>query len=488
MTILRSSFQSPSSQSRRTFLTDGGIGLGAIALNAMLLNETGFADDVHAAKLQQPHFESEVKTVIFLFMSGGPSHMDTWDPKAELNKMDGLYVPESIRANVPNIPRSGVDSKLMASPFGFRKYGESGIDVSDLLPHTARHVDDLCVIRSLNHRIPVHGPAENFTLTGSALGERPSMGGWVTYGLGSESENLPGFIVLSSNESGPTPQRAGWASGFLPAKFQGTQLDDQQGVPYSKLPDLYSASNRRDQLDFIHWMNQQHLNKQHASSELQARIESYELGFRMQLNAPEILDVSQETEATQKMYGIDRKASATFGRHCLLARRLVEQGVRFIQLRNGGWDAHGSLKSNHISRCGATDQPIAGLLEDLKQRDLLKQTLVVWGGEFGRTPTTEGNRTDDKRGRDHSPAGYTMWLAGGGIKGGQVIGATDELGFVPVERPLSPHDLHATLLHSLGLDQHQLVYQHNNRDEIPTVLGGEVIREVFASAQGGKPS
>ncbi|GAA4466935.1 DUF1501 domain-containing protein [Novipirellula rosea] len=470
----------PISQDRRTFLGSAGIGLGSIALNTLLQEESATAADAKLGS-QQPHFPSTVKNVIFLFMSGGPGHMDTFDPKPQLSAMEGEYVPDSIGANVPNIPRSGVGSKLMASPFGFKKYGESGIEVSDLLPHTARHVDDLCVIRSLNHRIPVHGPAENFTLTGSSLGERPSLGGWVTYGLGSEARDLPEFIVLSSNSGGPAPQRPGWGSGFLPARFQGTQLDDQSGVPYSELPQLYSVADRREQLDFIRLMNQHHLRRQNANSELEARIESYELGFRMQLNAPEILDLSRETEATQKMYGIDQKPSAVFGRHCLLARRLVEQGVRFIQLRNGGWDAHGSLKSNHIGRCRATDLPIAGLLQDLKQRNLLEQTLVVWGGEFGRTPTTEGNQTGDKRGRDHSPAGYTMWLAGGGIKGGQVIGATDELGFVPIERPLSPHDLHATMLHGLGLDQHKLIYLHNNREEIPTVLGGEVIREAFAT-------
>lgn len=432
-----------------------------------------------AANVQQRHIPSSVKSIIFLFMSGGPGHIDTWDHKSLLGKLEGEYVPESVAAQVPNIPRAGVHSKIMASPFSFARYGESGIEASELMKETAQHVDDLCIIRSLNHRIPVHGPGECVSLTGSALGDRPSMGAWVTYGLGSDAKNLPGFLVLSSNTTGPTPQRAGWGAGFLPARFQGTSIDDRRGVPYSNLPDLYSVADRREQLEFIRWMNQQHLEKQTGNTELEARIESYELGFRMQMSAPEILDLSRETKETQRLYGIDQKQTKEFGQHCLLARRFVEKGVRFIQLRNGGWDAHGSLKGNHTERARATDRPIAGLLADLKRHGLLDQTLVVWGGEFGRTPTTEGNRTGNKRGRDHSPAGYTMWLAGGGVKGGQVIGQTDELGFVPVERALSPHDLHATMLHSLGLDQHQVVHEHNNRDEIPTVLGGEVISEVF---------
>lgn len=470
----------PSRIHRRAFMNDAGIGLGSIALNTMLAEQSvNAAPSTHAKFTPQRHLPSSVKSVIFLFMSGGPGHVDTWDPKPMLGKLEGEYVPESIVSQVPNIPRSGVNSKIMASPFSFARYGESGIEVSELMKETAQHVDDICVIRSLNHRIPVHGPGECVSLTGSALGDRPSMGAWVTYGLGSDATNLPGFLVLSSNTTGPAPQRAGWGAGFLPARFQGTSIDVRRGVPYSNLPDLYSVSDRQEQLEFIRWMNQQHLEKQTGNTELEARIESYELGFRMQMSAPEILDLSQETEETQNLYGIDQKPTEVFGRHCLLARRLVEQGVRFIQLRNGGWDAHGSLKGNHISQARATDLPIAGLLHDLKRRGLLDETLVVWGGEFGRTPTTEGDRTGDKRGRDHSPAGYTMWLAGGGVKGGQVIGRTDELGFVPVERPLSPHDLHATMLHSLGLDQHKVVHVHNNRDEIPTVLGGEVIGEVF---------
>lgn len=467
---------------RRALLHSAGLGIGSMALNCLLQYDAALGSPSADKHKQMPHFMPTAKSVIFLFMSGGPGHVDTWDPKPQLSKMDGEYVPSSIVANVPNIPRSGVHSKLMASPFQFKKHGQSGIEVSDLLPHTAKHVDDICVVRSLNHRIPVHGPGECITLTGSGLGDRPSMGAWVTYGLGSPAQNLPGFVMLSSNDSGPAAQRPGWASGFLPARYQGTVLDAQQGIPYSEMPQLYSESERRRQLEFIHRMNQQHLEQQAANSELQARIESYELGFRMQMEAPEVLDLSSETAETQKAYGIHEKATAAFGRQCLLARRLVEQGVRFIQLRNGGWDAHGALKSNHVARCKATDQPVAALLADLKQRGMLDDTLVVWGGEFGRTPTTEGTRTGDARGRDHSPAGYTMWLAGGGIQGGQVIGTTDELGFVPVDRPLSPHDLHATILHTLGIDQHQLVYPHNNRQEIPTVLGGEVIQEALKSA------
>jgi Protein of unknown function (DUF1501) len=251
-------------------------------------------------------------------------------------------------------------------------------------------------------------------------------------------------------------------------------------VPYTSMPTGYTNHTRREQLDFIRWMNQEHLLKQGHDSGLEARIESYELGYRMQASAPETFDLSSETAATRELYGLDEKPTAEFGRHCLLARRLVERGVRFVQLRNGGWDAHGSLKGNHRGRAKGTDRPIAGLLQDLKQHGLLDETLVIWGGEFGRTPTTEGKATGDKRGRDHSPAGYTMWLAGGGVKGGQIIGATDDLGYVPVERPISPADFHATILHALGIDQHKLYYVHNGRQEIATVFGGEVVNEVFS--------
>jgi len=468
-------FGSASLLSRRKMLHRSTLGMGSIALASMMADQARGATSAQIA-----HRPARAKSIIFLFMSGGPGQTDTFDPKPLLQKLDGQAVPESIAVNVPKIPRSGVNSKLMASPFSFKKYGQSGIEVSELFPETGKMVDELCVIRSMNHRIPVHGPGECIALTGTAVGDRPSMGSWMTYGLGNASQNLPGFVVFLSNSSGPAPQRAGWGPGFLPAQYQGTVVDSKTGVPFTSMPSGYTNQNRREQLDFIKWMNERNLAQQGADFELEARIASYELGFRMQASAPEAFDVSSETEATQQLYGMNESATAEFGKQCLMARRLVENGVRCIQLRNGGWDAHGSLKGNHVARARATDKPIAGLLQDLKQRGLLEDTLVVWGGEFGRTPTTEGTATGDKRGRDHSPAGYSVWMAGGGVKGGQIIGATDDLGYVPVDRPFSPADLHATLLDALGLDQHQLNYKHKNRAEIPTVFGGEVIREVFA--------
>ncbi len=467
--------------SRRELLRQGTLGFGSVALATMLADDRLLSAAESSSVLPAgPHLPARAKNIIFLFMSGGPGQADTWDPKPLLTKLEGQSVPESIAVNVPKIPRSGVDSALMASPFKFKKHGESGIEVSDLLPETARMVDDICVVRSMNHRIPVHGPGECVALTGSAIGDRPSMGAWMTYGLGSDSRNLPGFVVMLSNSSGPAPQRPGWGPGFLPSRYQGTLVDGKVGVPYTKMPKSYSRDKRKQQLDFIKWMNDKNLEKIGQDSELEARIASYELGYRMQSSAPEAFDLSVESKATRKLYGLDDKATEEFGGQCLTARRLIEKGVRCIQLRNGGWDAHGNLESNHRARSRATDRPIAALLMDLKQRGLLEETLVVWGGEFGRTPTCEGSVKGKKRGRDHSPAGYTMWLAGGGVRGGQVIGSTDELGYVPVERPISPSDMHATMLHALGLDQYKLIYNHNNRDEIPTNFGGEVIKEVFA--------
>lgn len=466
--------------SRRSMLKESVLGFGAVGLMSLLAEEGLLcADDGSPVHAGQSHFPATAKSVIFLFMSGGPSQVDTFDPKPLLTKLEGQAVPDDIAARVPNIPRAGLGSKLMASPFTFQQYGESGIPVSNLFPATAEMVDELCLLRSVNHRVPVHGPGECIALTGSAVGDRPSLGAWMTYGLGSESRDLPAFISLLSNSTGPAPQTPGWGAGFLPSRYQGTLVDGKRGIPYTKMPAGYSNENRREQLDFIKWMNEKHLNQLGEDSELEARIASYELGFRLQTSAPEVFDLESETAETAKLYGLDDKPTAEFGRHCLIARRLVERGVRVVQLRNGGWDAHGSLKGNHLKQAKGTDVPIAGLLRDLKQRGLLDETLVIWGGEFGRTPTTEGNVKGDRRGRDHLPTTYCMWMAGGGVKGGQIIGQTDELGYTPVERPISPADLHATLLHALGLDQHKLFYRHNNRKEIATVLGGEVISEVF---------
>ena len=464
---------------RRTMLHESALGFGSLALTSLMV-EDGVAGDEQHSFTPVAHHTPTARSIIFLFMSGGPGQTDTFDPKPALEQLDGQRVPDSIAATIPNIPRSGVDSKLFASPFSFEQYGDSGIPVSSLYPYTAKLVDELCVVRSMNHRVPVHGPGECIALTGTGVGDRPSLGAWASYGLGSQTRDLPGFMVFLSNSAGPPPQLPGWGAGFLPARYQGTLVDGNKGVPYTDMPGGYTEANRRQQLDFINEMNRRHLERQGPDSELEARIASYELGYRMQAAAPEVFDVASESHHTRSLYGLDDKSTSEFGTHCLLARRLVERGVRCIQLRNGGWDAHSSLRSNHLKGGARTDKPIAGLIQDLKQRGLLETTLIVWGGEFGRTPTIEGARTGNSRGRDHSPAGYSMWLAGGGVKGGQIIGATDDLGYVPVERPLAPADMHATLLHALGIDQHRLSWKHNNRDEIPTVFGGEVIQEVFA--------
>ncbi|VAX42371.1 hypothetical protein-putative related to sulfatases [hydrothermal vent metagenome] len=467
--------------SRREMLSRSAIGFGSLALASMLQEEDSlWAEEAGVLSKQSPHFQATAKNVIFLFMGGAPSHVDTWDPKPLLKQFDGKTVPEEIARNIPKIPRSGADSLLMASPFKFKKYGESGIEVSELFPRTAQMVDEICVLRSMNHRIPVHGPGESLTLSGSALGNRPSLGAWLTYGLGSQSKNMPGFVVFNSKQNAPSAQAVGWGPGFLPSRYQGTVVDSGKGVPFTQMPREFTKATRRKQLDFINWMNQQQLSKQGKDTELEARIDSYELSFRMQTAAPFVFDLSQESAQTHQLYGTNKRVTAPLGKQCLMARRLVEQGVRFIQIRHGGWDAHARLFVNHTNQARQSDIPVAGLLKDLKQRGLLDETLVIWGGEFGRTPTTEGSRSGKDRGRDHSPAGYSMWMAGGGIQGGQIIGATDVFGYTPVERPISINDFHATILHALGIDQHKLFFMHKNRKQIVTDFGGEVIREAFS--------
>ena len=451
---------------RREMLRRAGAGFGAVAL-AGLLAEDGRAQET-------PHGRPRAKSVIFLFMGGGPSQVDTFDPKPLLSGLHGKSVPPSIAKDIPRIARAPLEN-LFGSPYQFRKQGESGIDVSNLFPEVARHVDDLCVIRSMKHDSPIHAPAEYITMTGTGVGDRPSLGAWVSYGLGSENRNLPSFIVFNSDGAGRPP---GYHAGFLPARFQGTVCDGPEGIRDLGMPEGVDAADRQGQLELLGRLNELH--REPGNTELEARIRSYELAFRMQVSAPEIFDLSGETEETKRAYGMDQKEKEgqEFSRHCLLARRLVERGVRFIQVRTGNWDAHGKLFENHGRKARHTDRAVAALLWDLKRRGLLDETLLVWGGEFGRTPAAQGGLGADA-GRDHSPSGFSMWLAGGGVKGGQIIGKTDPVGYSVIERPIHPNDLNATILHALGLDQRRLVYVHHNRQEIPTVLGGEIVREVF---------
>lgn len=453
---------------RRQWFQTSGAGLGGLAFQHLLHAES---DGL------QTHHPATARSIIFLFMSGGPSQVDSFDPKPELDRLAGKDVPESIAKQVPRIQRAGLKN-LMASPWSFSRHGESGMEISELFPETSTQADKLCVIRSMQHRNPVHGPGECVALTGTASGDRPSIGAWSLYGLGSANENLPAFIGMNLlNDGMQFPQAAGWGTGFLPARFQGTIVDPQQGIRHVELPSGVTTAERKRQLELIEWFNLRHRDQVQGSSELDARLRSYRSAFLMQTAAPKLFDLGQETAATTASYGIDEGKTDTVGRACLLARRMVERNVRFVQIRVGGWDAHGNIKGNHERMAQATDQPIAGLLKDLEARGLLKTTLVVWAGEFGRTPTMEGRA----KGRDHSPAGYSVWMAGGGIQGGKVIGSTDPLGYVAIDRPVSPHDFHATLLHAVGLDANRLSYNHHGREEVPTVFGGQAIREAFLS-------
>jgi hypothetical protein len=457
--------------SRRDMLARAGCGFGLLALADLLRADGRLEARPEDGLGLRPH--GRARSVIFLFMGGGPSQVDTLDPKPEIERWAGQAVPPSIADGVPRIARAAL-ANLFPSPYRFHRCGHSGIPVSELFPNTSRMIDDICVLRSCRHESPIHAPAEYLATTGTQVGDRPSLGSWICYGLGSENENLPAFIVMKAGETG---RPVAWSSGFLPARFQGT-LVEPAGIPNIALPPGVSARERQAQLDLIDALNRHHRAQHPGDSELDARIRSYELAFRMQAAAPEAFHLSAETKATKRLFGLDHADTREFGTLCLLARRFVERGVRFVQIRSGGWDAHNDLVANHTPQARKTDRPIAALVADLKQRGLLEQTLVIWGGEFGRTPTAE-NRSATP-GRNHSPSGYSMWLAGGGVRGGQVIGATDPVGYAAVDRPIHPNDLHATVLAALGVEQRELVYRHNNRREMVTVNGGEVIREVFA--------
>ena len=452
------------SLSRRQMLQGGTLSFGWLAATGLMADE-----QAHDATLAPTH-KATAKSVIFLFMAGGPSHIDTYDPKSELTKLDGQETPEIIRKNFKATAMFGNGTRrLMASPFKFRHYGECGLPASELVTHTAEHIDELCLIKSIQHDTVIHVPGEYMMTTGSIAGDRPSLGAWVNYGLGTENQNLPGFVVLGG---GPRPT---YAPSFLPSEFQGTGINAAEGIPNLKLPRAMAQAERAGQLGLINRLNSRHLQKSGNDSELEARLRSYELAFRMQIAAPAVFDLSKETEATKTLYGMNEDKTREVGTRCLLTRRLVENGVRFIQLRVDGWDSHDDIVDGHGKASGKSDKPIAGLIADLKQRGLLDSTLLVWGGEFGRTPGVE-----KKGGRDHSPGGFTMWMAGGGIQGGQVIGRTDEVGYTAVERVLSPADVHATILHALGIDQYKNYYEHRGRREIATFNGGKVVEEAFA--------
>jgi hypothetical protein len=469
---------------RRAFLRSAGCGFGAIALAAMLA-EDGYASDQgdeppgspDPLAPRRPHFEPKAKRVIFLFMSGGPSHVDTFDPKPELTRLHGEKLPASFG---PVKTRRGVDkNKLLASKRTFRKHGQSGIEVSDWLPHIAECVDDLCVLRGCYGDSVTHPESVYLMNTGSILMGRPSLGAWASYGLGTENRNMPAFVVLPDPAGWPKGGAPAWGNGFLPAAYQGTLVRGGAApVAHLEPPPGVSDEQQRRTLDFVAAGNREHLSARGHDPELAARIAAYELAFRMQIHAPEVVDVASEPAETKALYGLDRKETAEFGLRCLLARRMVERGVRFVQLYCGdtnGWDAHSDLEGNHGKLCLQSDKPIAGLLTDLKRRGLLKDTLVIWGGEFGRTPMSEGTN-----GRDHNPHGFTMWLAGGGVKGGTVVGATDPVGLRAAEDKAHVHDVQATILHLLGLNHLKLTFRHNGRNERLTDNGGEVIEKALA--------
>jgi hypothetical protein len=454
---------------RRDFLMRSCGGLGALAFSSMMQG----ADPLAARK---PDHAPTAKSVIWLFMEGGPSHIDLFDPKPELDRLAGQPMPASFGKVVTAMGTAS--NTLMPSTRTWKQYGQSGMWVSDWYSNMAQHVDDITLFRAcwadgLNHV----GSVCQMN-TGSILAGRPSMGAWVTYGLGSSNNDLPTFVILTdAGEVVGGPKN--WSSGFLPASYQGT-LFRREGPPILDLapPKTIGADQQRGRLDLLNSLNRHYGDSKPEDTELEARLNSYELAYRMQAAAPEAVDLASESEATRKLYGMDNEVTAKFGSNCLMARRLVERGVRFVELYSGsgsGWDSHADLDRQHGRRCQETDVPIAGLLTDLKARGLLDSTLVVWGGEFGRTPFNEKGS-----GRDHNPWGFSVWMAGGGVKKGLVIGRTDDIGLRGVERPVHVHDLHATILWCLGLDHVKVTYLHNGRSERPTIVSGEVVREALA--------
>ncbi len=465
--------------SRRQFLSTAGAGFGAVALSALLGRSVLASTNPNPVAAKIPHALGRAKSVIFLFMEGGPSHLDTFDYKPMLQKLDGQPLPSSFKQPVLAMGEYG--APIMASARQWKRHGESGLWVSDWFPEVAKHIDDLAVIKSVHSDGINHAGGVCQMNTGSIFGGRPSLGAWVSYGLGSENQNLPAFVVIKDSERNVINGVRNWGTGFMPAVYQGVEFSSE-GTPIRHLdnPKDVSARRQRDKLDMLAGLNRLHVESRADNSELEARIRSYELAYQMQAAAPVAVDIASESEATKRLYGMDRPETEVFGRNCLLARRLVEHGVRFIQLYSGAgsrWDSHSKLEENHGRLCHSVDKPIAGLLADLKSRGLLEETLVIWGGEFGRTPMSEQGG-----GRDHNPTGFTMWMAGGGVAGGREIGATDELGLYAVEDRLHVHDIHATILHLLGVDHTQLIYNNKGRPERIDQNEGRAYTRILAKA------
>ena len=452
-------------------------GFGFLAFQGMMAAEQARAAASNPLAARQTHFPAKAKRVVFLFMKGGPSHVDTFDPKPLLQRDDGKPYP----FKQPRV-QFAETGKLLKSPWKFKQHGQSGLPVSELFPNVATCIDELCILRSVHGTNPAHGGALLKLHTGSDTQVRPSMGSWVIYGLGTENENLPGFITIC-----PTLAHGGvnnWGAAFLPAYCQGTPIGNAS-IPAEKAlvrhirNDLISPALQRKQLDFLNEVNHEHLAMAGANGALEGRISSFELAFRMQSAMPDAQDVSGESEATRKLYGMDNPVTANVGRQCLMARRFLERGVRFVQVTHSDsevqWDQHGNLYKGHSKNAAEVDKPIAGFLKDLKSRGLLDDTLVIWGGEFGRTPTAQG-----KDGRDHNPNGFTMWMAGGGVKKGFAYGATDDYGYYAMEDKMHVNDLHATILHLLGIHHEKLTYPYAGRDYKLTDLAGVVAKDIIA--------
>jgi hypothetical protein len=471
-------------QTRRSFLGGSALGLGSVALSWLMGSPSAAAaaQAKGAGVKGLPHFAPKAKRVIFLYMSGGPSHLETFDPKPKLAELDGKPMPESFTKGQPIAQLQGQELRCLAPQFKFQKHGKSGQEIADILPYTAKIADDICILRSMHTDQINHDPAHTVMNTGTSISGRPSMGAWITYGLGSECDNLPGFVVLTS-VGGRNPQPIAsrqWGPGFLPSRFQGVQFyGTGDPVHYVRNPDGVSREQQRQLVDTINELNDIR-NETVANPEIDTRVAAYEMAFRMQTSVPDLMDFHDEPKEVLEMYGT-QGADGSFAANCLLARRLAERGVRFIQLYHRGWDHHDGLVGYMKTCCGLCDRPSAALVQDLKKRGLLDDTLVIWGGEFGRTPMFQTKGKNGGAGRDHHIKGFSLWLAGGGVKGGVTYGATDELGYNAVETPVHVHDLHATMLHLLGIDHARFTYKYQGLDfRLSGVEKARVVKEVLA--------